>query len=152
MTHPLLQPLSAKLTDIDAQGLRRKRLSAETPCQPHLVVDGKPMLAFNSNDYLGLAAHPQVVEALKEGASLYGAGSGASHLISGHSQAHMRLEEKLASMLSPYLASARALYFCTGYMANLAVLATLGEPPPGAAEKLRSHRRPGRATGLPHPR
>ena len=69
MTHPLLQPLSAKLTDIDAQGLRRKRLSAETPCQPHLVVDGKPMLAFNSNDYLGLAAHPQVVEALKEGAS-----------------------------------------------------------------------------------
>jgi 8-amino-7-oxononanoate synthase len=131
MTHPLLQPLSAKLADIDAQGLRRKRLSAETPCQPHLVVDGKAMLAFNSNDYLGLAAHPQVVEALKEGASLYGAGSGASHLISGHSQAHVRLEEKLASMLSPYLASARALYFCTGYMANLGILSALADSAQG---------------------
>jgi hypothetical protein len=53
MMHPLLQTLTTKLADIDAQGLRRKRLSAETPCQPHLVVDGKPMLAFNSNDYLG---------------------------------------------------------------------------------------------------
>jgi 7-keto-8-aminopelargonate synthetase-like enzyme len=55
MKHPLLQTLTAKLADIDAQGLRRKRWSAETPCQPHLVTDGKPMLAFNSNDYLGLA-------------------------------------------------------------------------------------------------
>lgn len=131
MTHPLLDPLSAKLADIDAQGLRRKRLSAETPCQPHLVVDGKPMLAFNSNDYLGLAAHPEVVEALKEGASLYGAGSGASHLISGHSQAHVRLEEKLAAMLSPYLESARALYFCTGYMANLGILSALADSAQG---------------------
>ncbi len=131
MTHALLETLHAKLADIDAQGLRRKRLSAETPCQPHLVVDGKPMLAFNSNDYLGLAAHPQVVEALKEGASLYGAGSGASHLISGHSQAHVRLEEKLAAMLSPYLESPRALYFCTGYMANLGILSALADSAQG---------------------
>jgi len=131
MTHPLFAQLSAKLADIDAQGLRRTRLSAETPCQPHLVVDGKAMLAFNSNDYLGLAAHPEVVEALKEGASLYGAGSGASHLISGHSQAHVRLEEKLAAMLSPYLESARALYFCTGYMANLGILSALADSAQG---------------------
>jgi 8-amino-7-oxononanoate synthase len=131
MTHPLLQTLSTKLADIDAQGLRRKRLSAESPCQPHLVVDGKPLLAFNSNDYLGLAAHPQVVEALKEGASLYGAGSGASHLISGHFQSHARLEEKLASMLSPHLESARALYFCTGYMANLGILSALADSAQG---------------------
>jgi len=131
MTHPLLHPLTTKLADIDTQGLRRKRLSTETPCQPHLVVDGKPMLAFNSNDYLGLAAHPQVVEALKEGASLYGAGSGASHLISGHSQAHVRLEEKLAAMLSPYIESSRALYFCTGYMANLGILSALADSAQG---------------------
>jgi 8-amino-7-oxononanoate synthase len=66
-----------------------------------------------------------VVEALREGASLYGAGSGASHLISGHSRAHAQLEEKLAEFVSPYLESARALYFCTGYMANLATLTAL---------------------------
>jgi len=131
MSHPLLHPLSVKLSDIDAQGLRRKRLATETACQPHLVVEGKPMLAFNSNDYLGLAAHPHVVEALREGATLYGAGSGASHLISGHSQSHVRLEEKLAAMLSPYLESARALYFCTGYMANLGILSALADSAQG---------------------
>lgn len=131
MTHPLLHPLLAKLADIDAQGLRRKRWSAETPCQPHMLVNGKPMLAFNSNDYLGLAAHPAVSEALKEGVSLYGAGSGASHLISGHSQAHVRLEEKLGAMFSPYLPSARALYFCTGYMANLGILSALADSAQG---------------------
>ncbi|WP_310626229.1 8-amino-7-oxononanoate synthase [Limnohabitans sp.] len=131
MTHALFQTLSAKLADIDTQNLRRKRLTTETPCQPHLVVRAQPILAFNSNDYLGLAAHPQVVEAFKEGASLYGVGSGASHLISGHSQAHARLEEKLAAMLSPYLESARALYFCTGYMANLGILSALADSAQG---------------------
>ena len=131
MTHPLLQPLSNKLTNIDTQGLRRQRLSVETPCQPRMVVDGQSVLAFNSNDYLGLAAHPQVVEALQEGVSLYGAGSGASHLISGHFQSHTRLEEMLAAMLSPYLESARALYFCTGYMANLGVLSALADSAQG---------------------
>ena len=131
MTHPLLQPLSNKLTNIDTQGLRRQRLIVETPCQPRMVVDGQSVLAFNSNDYLGLAAHPQVVEALQEGVSLYGAGSGASHLISGHFQSHTRLEEMLAAMLSPYLESARALYFCTGYMANLGVLSALADSAQG---------------------
>ena len=131
MTNPSLQILASKLVDIDAQGLRRQRWTAETACQPHLQVNGRSMLAFNSNDYLGLAAHPQVVEALKEGVSLYGAGSGASHLISGHFQSHARLEEKLAAMLSPYLVSARALYFCTGYMANLGILHALADSAQG---------------------
>jgi 8-amino-7-oxononanoate synthase len=84
------------------------------------------MLAFCSNDYLGLAAHPKVVAALREGASLYGAGSGASHLVSGHSRAHALLEARLAAFEAPHLPDARALYFCTGYMANLAVLTALG--------------------------
>ena len=83
------------------------------------------MLAFCSNDYLGLAAHPKIIAALQEGADLYGVGSGASHLISGHSRAHALLEERLAEFVSPHLHQARALYFCTGYMANLAVLAGL---------------------------
>jgi hypothetical protein len=84
------------------------------------------MLAFCSNDYLGLASHPKIVAALKEGADLYGAGSGASHLVSGHSRAHALLEERLAAFEAPHLVDAAALYFCTGYMANLAVLTALG--------------------------
>jgi 8-amino-7-oxononanoate synthase len=125
MNFPKLDALATLLSTLDTQGLRRARCSVESSSQGHMVVDGRRLLTFNSNDYLGLASHPQVVEALREGASLYGAGSGASHLISGHSQAHDRLEELLAAFLSPYLPSARALYFSTGYMANLGVLTAL---------------------------
>jgi 8-amino-7-oxononanoate synthase len=128
MTTPLLQRLQDNLGALDAQGLRRRRRTADGPCAPRVSVDGRPMLAFCSNDYLGLAAHPQVIAALQEGAVLYGAGSGASHLISGHSRAHVLLEERLAEFLSPHLPSARALTFSTGYMANLALLAALGGP------------------------
>jgi len=122
---PKLDTLASLLSTLDTQGLRRSRLTVESASQGHRVVDGRRLLTFNSNDYLGLASHPQVVEALREGASLYGAGSGASHLISGHSQAHDRLEELLATFLSPYLPSARALYFSTGYLANLGLLTAL---------------------------
>jgi 8-amino-7-oxononanoate synthase len=131
MSFTPLSTLKSHLNAIDTQGLRRVRRSVESVCQPHLVVDGQPLLAFNSNDYLGLAAHPLVIEALKEGASLYGAGSGASHLISGHSQAHERLEELLGSMLSPFLPSVRVLSFSTGYMANLGVLTALADSAKG---------------------
>jgi len=89
------------------------------------VVDGQSMLAFCRNDYLGLAADPRVVEAMQRGTAIYGAGSGASHLISGHSQAHSALEQRLADLLSPWVPSARALYFSTGYMANLALISAL---------------------------
>nr|WP_222613726.1 8-amino-7-oxononanoate synthase [Undibacterium seohonense] len=105
--------------------MRRRRRHAESPSAPRVKVDGRDMLAFCSNDYLGLAAHPKIIAALQEGADLYGVGSGASHLISGHSRAHALLEERLAEFVSPHLHRARALYFCTGYMANLAVLAGL---------------------------
>jgi 8-amino-7-oxononanoate synthase len=67
-----------------------------------------------------------VISALREGAERYGAGSGASHLVSGHSRAHALLEERFGEWLSPYIENARALYLCTGYMANLAVLTALG--------------------------
>lgn len=122
----LIASINGKLRALDEQSLTRRRRVVETPSAPRLVVDGRPILAFCSNDYLGLAAHPLVIEALREGASLYGAGSGASHLISGHGRAHELLEERLAGFLSPHLESARALSFCTGYMANLAMLTALG--------------------------
>lgn len=125
MTMPLISSLEQELRQLDARGLRRRRRVADSPCAPRVQVDGQPMLAFCSNDYLGLAAHPRVVEAFREGASLYGAGSGAAHLVSGHSRAHALLEDRLADFVSPHLESARALYFCTGYMANLAILTAL---------------------------
>jgi 8-amino-7-oxononanoate synthase len=121
----LLAALDAELQQLDRHSLRRRRHVADTPCAPRVTVDGRDMLAFCSNDYLGLAAHPRLVEALREGATRYGVGSGASHLISGHSRAHALLEEQLAEFMAPHLESPRALYFCTGYMANLAVLTAL---------------------------
>ncbi len=122
---PLLAKLSQRLGDLDRQHLIRQRRIVQSPHAPAMTVDGQPMLAFCSNDYLGLAADARVAEALREGASLYGAGSGASHLISGHSAAHAALEDRFARFLSPQLPSAAALYFSTGYMANLAVLSAL---------------------------
>ena len=128
----MLKYLEAQLAERDAQSLRRHRRIAETACAPRQTVtanDGPPreLLAFCSNDYLGLSSHPLLIEALAEGARRYGAGSGASHLISGHSRAHAVLEEDLAEMLSPHGPELKVLTFCTGYMANMALLTALGD-------------------------
>ena len=122
----IIDSLELKLAELDERSLTRHRRVVETACTPRVVVGGRAMLAFCSNDYLGLAAHPRVVAALREGAELYGAGSGASHLICGHGLAHQRLEDRLAQFVGPNLESARALSFSTGYMANLAILTPLG--------------------------
>jgi 8-amino-7-oxononanoate synthase len=121
----LLAQLESSLEQLQAHNLLRSRRSVEGPCAPRVTVEGRELLAFCSNDYLGLAAHPALAAALQEGVALYGAGSGASHLISGHSRAHAELELRLAEFMAPQLVEARALYFCTGYMANLAVLTGL---------------------------
>ncbi len=84
-------------------------------------IEGQEFLSFCSNDYLGLANHPRLVDAFKEGAERFGVGSGAAHLITGHSYAHQLLEEELAE----FAGRARALLFSTGYMANLGVVAAL---------------------------
>ena len=132
----LIEHLNRQLREREAASLHRRRRSAESPCAPHQRVsdagagEGVPirdMLAFCSNDYLGLANHPVLIEAVGEGARRFGAGSGASHLISGHSRAHALLEKELARWMSPCIPQARALSFCTGYMANLALLTALGD-------------------------
>lgn len=120
-----LASIQRELALLEQRGLRRSLRVADTPCAPRVQVQGRPLLAFCSNDYLGLAADERVVEALREGALIYGAGSGASHLISGHSRAHALLEERLADWLSPFVPSSRALYFSTGYMANLGLMTAL---------------------------
>jgi 8-amino-7-oxononanoate synthase len=128
----LLEHLGAKLRGIAAQDLTRVLRVADSATAPVQTVRGadgraRELLMFCSNDYLGLAAHPALAAALADGARRYGAGSGASHLISGHSAAHDALERALAEFVSPSIPQAQALFFCTGYMANLAVLTALGD-------------------------
>jgi 8-amino-7-oxononanoate synthase len=122
----LIDTLREGLAELDAQGLTRRRRIAETPCDAHMNVDGRAIVGFASNDYLGLAAHPALAAALADGASHYGTGSGGSHLLGGHSRAHAQLEDDLAAFCGGFVDAPRALSFCTGYMANLATLTTLG--------------------------
>jgi 8-amino-7-oxononanoate synthase len=108
-----------QIADLDEQLLRRKLRTTESPCDTKARVGKRELKAFCSNDYLGLANHPSLVAALAEGAKLYGVGSGASHLISGHSIAHDLLEKKLAACEAQHIPKARALFFSTGYLANM---------------------------------
>jgi 8-amino-7-oxononanoate synthase len=131
----LIEHLSRQLREREAQALTRRRRVADSACAPHQRVssagggpdEARELLAFCSNDYLGLANHPALIAALAEGAQRYGVGSGASHLVSGHSRAHQRLEDELAALQAPFIPHARALTFCTGYLANLALLTALGD-------------------------
>lgn len=113
--------LNPALAERQAQGLYRSRHIVSGPQAPVVSVDGRELLSFCSNDYLGLANHPQLVSAFKHGADNYGVGTGASHLINGHTQAHHALEEELAD----FVGRPRALLFSTGYMANLGVVTAL---------------------------
>ncbi len=113
--------LASRLAARHAEHLYRQRPLLETPQGPEVVVDGQPLLAFCSNDYLGLANHPEVIRALRQGAEKWGVGGGASHLVIGHSSAHHELEEALAE----FTGRPRALLFSTGYMANLAAVTAL---------------------------
>ena len=116
--------LSAALTERRAENLYRSRRVIESPQAPQVTVNGKTYISFCSNDYLGLANHPDVVAAFQSAASRFGVGSGASHLVAGHSSEHHALEEELAA----FTRRERALLFSTGYMANLgAITALVGE-------------------------
>jgi 8-amino-7-oxononanoate synthase len=113
--------LRERLADIERQDLYRRRKIMETPQGVEVVADGRRLVNFCGNDYLGLANHPDVVTALRRGAELYGAGAGAAHLVCGHGRAHHALEEELAD----FTKRERALLFSTGYMANLGVISAL---------------------------
>lgn len=113
--------LSPALQQRREQSLYRQRRIVDGPQDVCLQLGGREVINFCSNDYLGLANHPKVITALKKGADEYGIGSGASHLINGHSRAHHALEEELAD----FLGRPRALLFSTGYMANLGVITSL---------------------------
>jgi len=104
-----------------AQGLYRHRYVLDSPQNMEVVVQDQRYLNFCSNDYLGLANDPRLIESLQKGVARYGLGAGASHLICGHFAPHHALEEDLAA----FTGRERALLFSTGYMANLGVIAAL---------------------------
>lgn len=122
--HPL-DTLREGLADLDARALLRRHRVADTPCAAHMTVDGRAIVGFASNDYLGLAAHPLLAGAMAEGARRYGSGSGGSHLLGGHSRAHAALADELAAFAGGFVDAPRALTFSTGYMSNLAAVTAL---------------------------
>jgi len=116
--------LRAVFDQLDREHLRRQRRTVDVEVGSRVIaVDGRRLVDFSSNDYLGLARHPAVAAAMRECAERCGSGSGASHLVTGHAAEHTRLEEELAA----FTGRERALLFSTGYMANLAVMTTLAD-------------------------
>ena len=117
--------IATALAALDAGALRRRRRVVDHYPQPgdgtRAIVGGRLLRVFCSNDYLGLVHHPELSAALQAAARQFGVGSGAAHLITGHSKPHQQLEEELAA----YTGRERALLFSTGYMANLGVLGAL---------------------------
>lgn len=121
------RPLGEVLAELERQHLIRRRTTIDGFVEPDnrlvTTASGRPFVDFSSNDYLGLSHHPAVVAAMSACASRSGAGSGASHLVTGHGIEHERLEEELAA----FTGRERALLFSTGYMANVGVIAALAD-------------------------
>ncbi|MBS0437771.1 MAG: aminotransferase class I/II-fold pyridoxal phosphate-dependent enzyme, partial [Proteobacteria bacterium] len=117
----LLARLAAAQTQRARDGLQRRLRAVESANGPRIVIDGKSLIDFGSNDYLGLAQHPALREALTRAVQQWGVGAGAAHLLGGHRDEHAALEEKLAR----WTQRERALLFSTGYMANLGVAGAL---------------------------
>jgi 8-amino-7-oxononanoate synthase len=115
--------IEESLARLDREHLYRRRRIAGSPQAPSMQIDGRRVVTFCSNDYLGLADHPELIAAVKAGADTWGVGTGAAHLINGHTRAHEALEEELAA----FVERPRALLFSTGYMANLGVAVALTE-------------------------
>ncbi len=117
----MFSDLTERLHIREQQGLKRHRAVMAGPQSTHIVIDDRSYLSFCSNDYLGLANHPELIQAACQGAQHYGVGAGASHLINGHSAAHHALERALAK----FTGFPAALLFSTGYMANMGVITAL---------------------------
>jgi len=120
----LIGALERALADRAAAGLERTRRVVESPQGARVVVGGSELIAFASNDYLGLTNHPAVIAAACDAARRFGVGAGASHLVAGHFGPHAALEAEIAAFVRP-CTGARALTFSSGYLANLAILTVL---------------------------
>lgn len=116
-----MHDFAAEIEELESRTLLRKRREVGSPCTPELEVDRRSVLAFCSNDYLGLANNPELVEAAQEGAKLFGIGSGASPLINGFMNPHCALEHRLEE----FTGMERVLFFSNGYMANIGTIPAL---------------------------
>jgi 8-amino-7-oxononanoate synthase len=112
------QVLQARLDQRQIDNLYRRRHLLQSAQNSIVQVDGKTCVAFCSNDYLGLANHPALIDAFKNAVDIEGVGSGAAHLLTGHSRFHQQLEDALAE----FTGQQKVMLFATGYMANLAVI------------------------------
>ena len=117
----MLAALQLALDKRQADGLLRQRRLLDSPQAEHIVTNDQNYLSFCSNDYLGLANHPELISAMQQAAGESGVGSGASNLITGHHRYHDDLERQLAA----FVERPAALLFSTGYMANIGVLGAL---------------------------
>ena len=113
--------IEGRLEELRAQGMYRRRRTLEGAQGREVVVDGRRLVNFCSNDYLGLAADPRIAEAFKAGVERWGVGAGASHLVCGHCAAHEELEAALAD----FTGRPRALLYSSGYGANVGVINAL---------------------------
>lgn len=118
-----MRDLEADLASLQTSHSLRQRRVVDSHAGSRATIAGREYLSFSSNDYLGLAGDARVVEALCEGAQLFGVGAGASHLVSGHHRVHEELEQRLAA----FVGMPRALLFSSGYLANLAAVTTLAD-------------------------
>jgi 8-amino-7-oxononanoate synthase len=118
-----LKDLSKELDERKRRHRYRSRRIIRSPQQAEISIDDKNVISFCSNDYLGLANHPQIKQATIDAINKFGVGSGSAHLINGHSIAHHQLEEELAE----FTGYPRAILFSTGYMANLGLCQALVE-------------------------
>ena len=116
--------IETALGEIRDRGLYRRMRMISGPQGPRVLLDGRPVLLLCSNNYLGLADHPRVREAAAEAAMRYGAGAGASRLVSGNMRIHRRLEERLAD----FKGYPSALLFGSGFLANTGVIQALAKP------------------------
>lgn len=117
----MIDALAQALAELDAQGLKRRRRTLETPSRAHMLVEGRPVVAFCNNDYLGLAGHPELVNAARQATVEAGVGAGSAHLVAGHHKLHEQLERELAD----FVGLPDALLFSTGYMANIGAITAL---------------------------
>lgn len=115
------EELTRQLQSLSENNLLRQRKTLESVCSTQAVIDGRTVLAFCSNDYLGLASHPALADAVCASARQWGTGSGGSHVVSGHMGPHDALEKALAG----FVGADRALFYSTGYMANVGIVPTL---------------------------
>jgi 8-amino-7-oxononanoate synthase len=124
VTSTLIEGLAADLDRRAAAGLTRTRRVVDSAQGRVLAVEGRELVSFASNDYLGLASHPAVAQAARDAVARWGVGAGASHLVCGHTRAHEAMEDELAALVAP-CENARAVSFSSGYLANLAILTTI---------------------------